>query len=295
MDQANELRKLILKAQQQTENKKLNLNSKVITITSGKGGVGKSNFSLNLSLYFSSIGKKVIIIDADFGCANIEVLFGIRPEYNFQHIIKGEKNISEVIMDTKFGIKFISGGSGFKSLSNLTETQVNYFIEQFEYLDNLFDIIIIDTGSGISRNVTNFAKASDEVIVVTTPEPTSFTDAYAFMKVISEDSSNLPPIKLVVNKAEDYFEAANIYNKLSNASTKFLGIKLENLGHIPLDDNLIRAVKKQEPIILAFPDSKFSTHIKKIGDKLVFEQTTNTNNDAGIKNFMKKLVNIFNK
>lgn len=293
MDQANELRKLI--AQIQQKSKKLELSSKVITITSGKGGVGKSNFSLNLALYFASIGKKVIIIDADFGCANIEVLFGIRPEYSFQHIIKGEKNISEIIMETRFGISFISGGSGFKSLSNLTEREVNYFIEQFEYLDNIFDIIIIDTGSGISRNVTNFAKASDQVIIVTTPEPTSFTDAYAFMKVISENQTDLPPMNLVVNKAENYFEAINVYNKLSIVSNKFLNLKLNNLGYIPLDNNLVKAVKKQEPVILAYPDSKFSEYIKNIGQKLDLSNQTIQDDNTGVKNFMKKLVNIFNK
>ena len=303
MDQANELRKLMAEIHRQNAQQRAfaSRTSKVITITSGKGGVGKSNFSLNLSLYLSSIGKKVIIIDADFGCANIEVLFGVRPEYSFHHIVKGEKNISEVIIDTKFGIKFISGGSGFKDLSNLTEREVNYFIEQFEYLDNLFDIIIVDTGSGISRNVTNFAKASDEVIIVTTPEPTSFTDAYAFMKVIATSEVQIPTMQLVVNKTEDYFEAINIYNKLSSASLKFLNIKLENLGYIPLDDNLVRAVKRQEPVILQYPDSKFSEAIKRIGQKLLdqhlsYENDQNTiANSGGVKNFMKKLVNIFSK
>lgn len=291
MDQARELRNLINNSQ--NINFKNNLNSRVITISSGKGGVGKSNFSVNLAIYLSSLNKRVLVIDADFGLANIEVLLGTRPEYTFYHILKGEKNISEIIVDTKYGIKFISGGNGLKELSNVNSTEVKYFIEQFEYLDKIADIIIVDTGAGISPSVTNFIMASDENIIVTTPEPTSFTDAYTLIKVIKEQNKVINRINIVVNKADDKYEADRIFSKIAHVCNKFLGITIENIGYIPSDIALIKAIKQQKPAILSFPDSEFSKAIKNIGNRIVNEEK-NVKNE-GIKNFMQKLTRIFNR
>ena len=291
MDQAKELRNLINNSQ--SINLKNNLNSRVITISSGKGGVGKSNFSVNLAIYLSSLNKRVLVIDADFGLANIEVLLGTRPEYTFYHILKGEKNISEIIVDTNYGIKFISGGNGLKELSNVNSIEVKYFIEQFEYLDKIADIIIVDTGAGISPSVTNFIMASDENIIVTTPEPTSFTDAYTLIKVIKEQNKVINRINIVVNKADDKYEADRIFLKISHVCNKFLGINIENIGYIPSDIALIKAIKQQKPVILSFPDSEFSKAIKNIGNRIVNEEQ-NVKNE-GIKNFMQKLTRIFNR
>lgn len=291
MDQAKELRNLINNSQ--SINLKNNLNSRVITISSGKGGVGKSNFSVNLAIYLSSLNKRVLVIDADFGLANIEVLLGTRPQYTFYHMLKGEKNISEIIVDTKYGIKFISGGNGLKELSNINSTEVKYFIEQFEYLDKIADIIIVDTGAGISPSVTNFIMASDENIIVTTPEPTSFTDAYTLIKVIKEQNKVINRINIVVNKADDKYEADRIFSKISHVCNKFLGITIENIGYIPSDIALIKAIKQQKPVILSFPDSEFSKAIKNIGNRIVNEEQ-NVKNE-GIKNFMQKLTRIFNR
>mgnify|MGYP005756612851 CR=1 FL=1 len=291
MDQAKELRNLINNSQ--SINLKNNLNSRVITISSGKGGVGKSNFSVNLAIYLSSLNKRVLVIDADFGLANIEVLLGTRPQYTFYHMLKGEKNISEIIVDTKYGIKFISGGNGLKELSNVNSTEVKYFIEQFEYLDKIADIIIVDTGAGISPSVTNFIMASDENIIVTTPEPTSFTDAYTLIKVIKEQNKVINRINIVVNKADDKYEADRIFSKISHVCNKFLGITIENIGYIPSDIALIKAIKQQKPVILSFPDSEFSKAIKNIGNRIVNEEQ-NVKNE-GIKNFMQKLTRIFNR
>ena len=291
MDQAKELRNLINNSQ--SINLKNNLNSRVITISSGKGGVGKSNFSVNLAIYLSSLNKRVLVIDADFGLANIEVLLGTRPQYTFYHMLKGEKNISEIIVDTKYGIKFISGGNGLKELSNVNSTEVKYFIEQFEYLDKIADIIIVDTGAGISPSVTNFIMASDENIIVTTPEPTSFTDAYTLIKVIKEQNKVINRINIVVNKADDKYEADRIFSKISHVCNKFLGITIENIGYIPSDIALIKAIKQQKPVILSFPDNEFSKAIKNIGNRIVNEEQ-NVKNE-GIKNFMQKLTRIFNR
>lgn len=293
MDQAKKLRLMMENANISNINKN-KLASRVITISSGKGGVGKTNFSINLAIYLASRGKRVVVIDADFGLANVEVLLGIRPEYNFYHIIKGKKSISEVIVDTNFGIKFISGGSGLKELSTINNNEIKYFIEQFDYLDKIADIIIIDTGAGISKSVTNFIMASDESIVVTTPEPTSFTDAYTLIKIIKEQNQTISKLKLVVNKADNSIEAERVFTKLNNVSSKFLNLQLENIGYIPSDLDLIKAVKQQKPAILSYPNSNFSKSIKNIGENIL-NNTLNINNTDGIKGFMKKLVNIFSK
>lgn len=291
MDQAKELRSLINNAQ--NTNFKNKLNARVITVSSGKGGVGKSSFSTNLAIYLSSLGKRVLIIDADFGLANIEVLLGVRPKYNFYHMLKGEKNISEIIVNTDYGIKLISGGNGLKELSSVNNSEVKYFIEQFEYIDKIADIIIVDTGAGISSNVTNFLMASDENIIVTTPEPTSFTDAYTLIKIMKEQNKVIDKINVVINKADDKYEAERIFTKLSHVCQKFLGISIQNLGYIQSDLALIKAIKQQKPAIISFPESDFSIAIKSIGDRLL-NQDNQVQND-GIKSFMKRLMGIFNK
>ncbi|MDE6357419.1 MAG: MinD/ParA family protein [Eubacteriales bacterium] len=291
MDQAKQLRDLMSSSNSINKN---SLSARVITISSGKGGVGKTNFSINLAIYFASLKKRVVVIDADFGLANVEVLLGTRPEYNFYHIIKGEKSISEVMVDTKYGIKFISGGNGLRELSNINNTEIKYFIEQFDYLDKIFDIIIIDTGAGISRSVTNFIMASDESIIVTTPEPTAFTDAYTLIKIIKEQNKDINKLKLVVNKADDKNEADRLFNKMANVTSKFLGIELENIGYIPSDLDLIKAVKQQKPAVLFYPESQFAKSVKNIGNNIL-KQKNDDNNKDGVKGFMKKLINIFGK
>ncbi len=291
MDQAKELRSLI--SNTQNLNLKKNINARVITISSGKGGVGKSSFSVNLAIYLASLKNRVLIIDADFGLANVEVLLGIRPKYNFYSMLKGEKNISEIVIDTEYGIKFISGGNGLKELSNVNSTEIRYFIEQFEYLDKIADIIIIDTGAGISSSVTNFLMASDENIIVTTPEPTSFTDAYTLIKIMKEQNKSIDKLNVVINKADDEYEADRTFAKIAYVCNKFLGISIQNMGYIPLDADIIKAVKQQKPAIVSFPKSDFSKSIELIGNRLL--NRSSVENNTGIKSFMQKLMNVFNK
>lgn len=291
MDQAKELRSLI--GNRQNLNLKKNINARVITISSGKGGVGKSSFSVNLAIYLASLKNRVLIIDADFGLANVEVLLGIRPKYNFYNMLKGEKNISEIVVDTEYGIKFISGGNGLKELSNINNTEIRYFIEQFEYLDEIADIIIIDTGAGISSSVTNFLMASDENIIVTTPEPTSFTDAYTLIKIMKEQNKSIDKLNVVINKADDEYEADRTFAKIAYVCNKFLGISIQNMGYIPLDADIIKAVKQQKPAIVSFPKSDFSKSIELIGNRLL--NRSSVENNTGIKSFMQKLMNVFNK
>lgn len=292
MDQANNLRSLIQQIDNGREN--VQLSSRVITVTSGKGGVGKTNFSLNLAIQFSKQNKRVVIIDADFGLANIEVLFGIIPRYSLADVLKGTKDIEEVLTDGPMGIKFISGGSGLRELSNITERQMNYFINNFSYLDTISDIIIVDTGAGISKSVVNFIKASDETIIVTTPEPTSITDAYALIKTIKEEAVKMPDFKVVVNRVDDEEEGIEIYNKINKASSKFLGVQLENLGYIPYDRFLVKAVKHQQPASICFPSCDFTKSIEMVASKLMNIPYAEKNKEAGVRGFVKRLAKMFN-
>ena len=176
MDQAEQLRNIIKK---QTRHHHL---ARVITVTSGKGGVGKSNISLNLAIQLSKLGKKVVIFDADFGLANIEVMLGIRPGYNLSDVIFKGKNVNEIITSGPGNIGFVSGGSGVNELINLNSDQIHLLVNVLYELDNIADIIIIDTGAGISENVMEMILSSSEILLVTTPEPASITDAYALLK-----------------------------------------------------------------------------------------------------------------
>lgn len=294
MDQANNLRNLINRADKDSMKNRtsLDLSSRVITVTSGKGGVGKTNFSVNLAIQFSKMNKKVIIIDADFGLANIEVLFGIMPKYSLADVLRGDRDIEDVLTNGPMGIKFISGGSGLRELTNISERQMAYFINNFSYLDAISDIIIVDTGAGISPSVINFIKASDETIIVTTPEPTSITDAYALIKTIRGSSVKLPDFKMVVNRVDDEAEGREIYDKINRASSKFLGIQIENLGCIPYDNYLVKAVKKQQPASICFPNCEFTRCISNISYKLMDIDYSISGRNMGIKGFMKRLVDI---
>lgn len=267
--------------------------ARVITITSGKGGVGKTNIAVNLAINFIKKGKKVIILDADFGLANIEVLFGVVPEYSLAHVIFGNKKIEDVISDGYRGVKFISAGSGFKELANITESQMQFIINSFIYLDSNFDIVIIDTGAGISESVLNFIKVSTETIIVTSPEPTSLTDCYTIIKTITESENKIPVLKLLINKVENEDEGIEVFKKLNNVCKKFLNTNMISLGSIPDDKYLVKAVKRQIPITICYPYSEFAKAMEKISRNLMEVNQQNFDKSEGIMSYMKKLVNIF--
>lgn len=295
-DQADKLRKIInnLKSkqilppieQEQIEPKK---KCKVITITSGKGGVGKTNITINLAIALSELGHKVTILDADFGLANIDVLFGIIPKYTLLDVIHNRKNILEILCDGPQNIKFISGGSGVEDLIKLDEKQLKTFVSNISLLDKFSDIILIDTSAGLSESVMSFVLAADEVVLVTTPEPTSITDAYAMIKMLS-NRDNKKPIKVIVNKVENLSESTEILNRLKTVSEKFLFMKLEGLGHVLRDDLVVKAVKIQEPFTMCYPKSQASKCIKDISSKLMENQESTEN--IGVKSFINRLVSL---
>lgn len=267
MDQAEKLRNII-KLQNQANIRQ----ARVITVTSGKGGVGKSSTAINLAMQFRKQGKSVIIFDADFGLANIEVMFGAIPKYNLADMIFRGKDFKDIIVKGPEDIGFISGGSGINGLSNMNRDQVGYLVYKLKELETLTDIIIIDTGAGISDSVLEFVAASQEVILVTTPEPTSITDAYALLKALNNRSGfekENTSIKVLANRVSNYDEGRNLFNKLGLVVEKFLKIELKFLGIIPNDNNMSKAVISQKPVSMLYPNSESAKAYEEIAIALM--------------------------
>jgi flagellar biosynthesis protein FlhG len=267
-------------------------NARVITVTSGKGGVGKTNITINLAIALSEQGQRVIILDADFGLANIDVLFGIVPQYTLLDVIKNKKNILEVLTEGPRNTKFISGGSGVEDLVRLDNEQLARFVENMSLLDRLADIIIVDTGAGLSENVMSFVTAADEVLLVTTPEPTSITDAYALIKMVS-NRDRTKTIRVIVNRSESSGEANDVLNKLVLVADRFLGIKLEPAGYILHDESVVKAVKQQQPFSIIYPKSQAARNIREISDKLVQKGAADElHRSSGIRGFLGRLAGL---
>lgn len=269
MDQAQNLRNII-KAGSTKE-----VLSRVITITSGKGGVGKSNLAINIAIELGRLGKKVIVMDADFGLANIEVMLGIRSQYNLSDLMFRGKSLSEVMTDGPENVRFISGGSGIREMTNLTKEQLINLSARLSELDRQADVVIIDTGAGISGSVMEFVMSSAEVLLVATPEPTSITDAYALLKTLDrqpEFAREHCHIKLVANKVDNEKNGRELFEKLSVVADKFLNISLEYMGAVPTDNNINKAVMKQQPLSIAYPNSNASKAIEKIAKTILAPQ-----------------------
>ena len=290
MDQAKRLRDLINK--HRAPMMELETNMRVIAVTSGKGGVGKTNFALNLAIYLARARKRVVVVDADFGMANVEVLLGVSPRYSFKEILSGEVKVSDALTTGPEGVRFLSGGSGLTQLSDITESQMVKLISSFKQLEALTDILIIDTGAGISKTVTNFIKASHETIVVTTSDPTAITDAYAVMKAIAENNSEPPILKIVINRVESQKEGLDVFSRLHRVSKRFLNMIPVNLGYIPYDRHLARAVKSQEPVALMYPNSDSSRSIEIISKRLLDEPVREV---KGVRQFIDRWMSYMKK
>lgn len=268
MDQAEKLRNIVKK-----ENT-IRINSRVITVTSGKGGVGKSSLAINLAIAMSRMGKKVVVLDADFGLANVEVMLGIRPEYNLADLMFRGKRLVDIITEGPEGIGFISAGSGIKEMTALTKEELFHLSSRLEELDTRADFIIIDTGAGISDNVMEFVALSSEVLLVVTPEPTSITDAYALLKTLDrrpEFAREHCNIKLIANRTLSEKEGQELFDKLSLVADKFLNLSLEYTGAIPEDANIGKAVMKQKPVTVAYPQSGSAKAIEEVAGKILFD------------------------
>ncbi|GIP21444.1 MinD/ParA family protein [Paenibacillus sp. J22TS3] len=286
-DQAESLRQLVSSMEQQ-DTPRTPRSARIITVSSGKGGVGKSNFTLNFALALQALNKKVLLFDADIGMANIDVLMGVRPRYNLYHLLKGERSIQEIMENGTNSLPFIAGGSGLTELFSLSESDLNYFTSQIESVSDEMDYIIFDTGAGLSKETLKFITAADECLVVTTPEPTSITDAYALIKVVGGMEAAVP-FQLMINRVENEKEARQVADKISLVARKFLNIEIPMLGFMSDDAHVVQAVKKQVPFSIAYPNCYASRDVERIAAGYIAGGTTQ---DAGaltgIKGFLHK-------
>lgn len=288
MDQAEKLRNII-KANQ-TKQRPL---ARVIAVTSGKGGVGKSNTAINLAVQFKRMGQRVIILDADFGLANIEIMFGTVPKHNLSDLIYQGKSIKDVITWGPGEIGFISGGSGIAGLSNLSRDYLMYIIQNLAELDSMADIILIDTGAGISDAVLEFLVASGEILLVTTPEPTSITDAYSLLKSLSGHkrfSLDNSQIKVIANRVATKEEGRELFKKLDTVVSRYLKLPINYLGSVPQDMQLSKAVMQQEPVCLASPSAKAAKAFVEIADLLMNGPGSDTVQKRGMTAFFSHIL-----
>ncbi len=267
LDQAETLRTLTDRLVSQEETGGEPMVARVISVTSGKGGVGKTAVTSNLAVALARMGKKVLIIDADLGLANIDVVFGLTPQYNLNHFFGGEKTLEEVMVEGPEGIKILPAGSGVQSITHLTGEQKMRFLQELDSINDEFDFVLIDTEAGISENVTYFNVAAQDILVVTTPEPTAITDAYVLMKLLSLQYHE-KQFNLIVNSVKDSDEALDVYKKLTIVSDRYLDISIDYLGCIPWDKKMRESVRRQTSILHLYPNIKVSSSFESIACSL---------------------------
>lgn len=286
LDQAQKLRQLVSGSNVNTVNSN---KPRIITVTSGKGGVGKSNIVVNLSIALQKAGKRVLIFDADVGMGNDDVLMGFLPKYNVFDIIFNNKTIEEVIIQGPYGLSLLPAGSGLSRVEDITTEQRESFISKLAALENL-DYIIMDTGAGISRTVLGFIACCEDLVILTTPEPTSLTDAYSLMKAVNHFKLK-SKAKVIINRAFDEKEALTTYNKFNNAVNTFLKMELEYMGMVSEDRKIVQSVRAQQPFIMAYPNCDASRDIERLANKI---SGSNKNEDGiGVQGLFKRIFNIF--
>lgn len=289
MDQAQQLRNVIKK-----QNQKNISAARVITITSGKGGVGKSNVAVNLAIQLRKKGKRVIIFDADFGLANIEVMFGVIPQHNLSDLIYHGKSIQEIITPGPMDIGFISGGSGIIGLNNLYREQIMCLVKSIGELNELADVIIIDTGAGVSDQVLEFVLASPEVLLVTTPEPSSLTDSYSLLKALYRNPNFIKDgttIHVVANKVNSIEDGQMVYDKLHSVVDQFLDGEINYLGMIPQDTALEKSVRQQKTVSLHEPNSNAANAFEVLATNLLEGTHKQVQIHRGIAQIFSQLLN----
>ena len=264
--------------------------TRVYSITSGKGGVGKTAVVANMAVSMANMGKKVLILDADLGLANIDVVFGLAPRYNLNHFFSGEQPLAEILVQGPHGIQILPAGSGVQNFTRLDSTQKLKLLEGLDTMHNDFDFVFIDTEAGISENVTYFNTAAQEILVVTTPDPTAITDAYALMKLLSTKYHE-KAFNLVVNQTQNENEALDVYRKLTMVSNRYLDISIDFLGSIPSDKQMVEAIRKQRVMVDLYPGSKIASAFSQLAATISSEQPPATPK-GGVQFFWKRLLDI---
>jgi len=256
-DQADRLRKLMRQTRQ----------TRTIAVTSGKGGVGKSNVALNLAILLAGAGNRAALVDADMGLANLDLLVGVPVRANLWHVVSGKRRLADVIMDLPCGIQFVPGASGLARLADLSEFQRAALLKELATLEGDNDVIVVDTGAGIGPNVLQFAVAADSVLVVTAPEPTAITDGYAVIKLLAQHGYQ-GQVSLLVNLAPDRQEACDTYQRISTVARRFLGVRVLDAGYVLMDARVREAVRRREPFVLAYPRCPASRCMAALAAKL---------------------------
>lgn len=285
-DQAQSLRNLV-----RGERSEASRPTRVITVTSGKGGVGKSNFTLNFALTLQQRGYKVLVFDADIGLANIDVLMGVTPKYTLYHLLKREKTVWDVVHYGLHDLMFITGGSGFNDLIRLSEDELEHFVSEVNQLNGHVDFIIFDTGAGLSKETLRFIVAADETIVVTTPEPTSITDAYAIIKMVNSMNVRVS-FRLVINRVSDRREGQQTADKITMVAKQFLDLDIPTLGFVQDDVHVSKAVKQQVPFTIAYPNSAASKSIQELASSFLLDRRSRAISGRGIKTFLSRMVKL---
>lgn len=288
MDQAEQLRNII-----KASGKPQRPLARVITVTSGKGGVGKSNTAINLAIQFRKMDKRVIILDADFGLANIEVMFGAVPKHNLCDLIYQGKSIKDIITWGPMEVGFISGGSGIAGMSNLSKDYLDHIIRNLSELDEMADIILVDTGAGISDAVLEFLVASGEILLVTTPEPTSITDSYSLIKALNRHPRYLAEdsqLKVIANKVAGEEEARALYAKLEAVVERYLKVPISYLGMVPQDNQLVKAVMQQMPVSIESPNAKSAVAYEVLAARLMNKELNRNLTKRGMAAFFSHII-----
>ncbi|HAT41347.1 MAG TPA: cobyrinic acid a,c-diamide synthase [Rheinheimera sp.] len=241
---------------------------KVIAVTGGKGGVGKTNVTLNLAMAMAQLGKRVLVLDADLGLANCDVMLGLRVEKNLSHVLAGDVDLDDILIEGPFGIKIVPATSGTQSMTELSPAEHAGLIRAFSEMRTAFDVMLVDTAAGISDMVLSFSRASQDVLVVVCDEPSSITDAYALMKILSREYS-VRKFKIVANMVRSLKEGQELFAKLSRVTDRFLDVTLELVATIPFDENVRKAARKQKAFIDAFPKTSASLAVKTLAARAV--------------------------
>ena len=240
---------------------------RVIAITSGKGGVGKTNLSVNIGIALADMGRRVALLDADMGLANVDILLGMYPKFNLSHVLSGDKTLDEIMLNGPSGLKIIPGASGIQKMAELTTIEQAAIVRAFSDIDADLDVLIVDTAAGISSSVVNFARACQEIVVVVCDEPTSLTDAYAFIKLLNRDYG-LSHFHVICNMVQSVQQGMALFQKLTKVTSHYLDVTLQFDGAVPYDEYLRKSVQKQNPVVVAFPGCQAAQAIKGIAGKI---------------------------
>lgn len=283
-DQAESLRKLV------SSYESLANDTKVVSVVSGKGGVGKSNFSVNFAIALRQAGKRVLLMDLDIGMANADILMGISTRYNIVDMIENQLSIWDIIEKGPGGIAFISGGTGFSKVFQLNERKFNRFVEQLEKLNGGYNYIIFDMGAGVNENSLKFILSSNESIIITTPEPTAITDAYAMLKYLLQLKKDIE-CKILINRTDSKKEAIKTGENFKRVARRFLDKEVAFLGYLPNDKLVLKAVKRQVPFILLEPKGRISKNLQEIAR--LYLQETKKSEQPMFRSFINNFKKLF--